>query len=86
MCYFHIIIIIKIFLVCSGTPFLDVVLEAGDTLYLPRGTVHQAMCLEDVHSLHITVSCNQLNTWGDLLLKLVPTALQTAMEESTEFR
>ena len=27
-----------------GEPCLDVVLEAGDLLYLPRGTIHQVTC------------------------------------------
>ena len=30
----------------------------------------------DEHSLHITVSCYQLNTWGDLLLKVSGFSLQ----------
>lgn len=70
----------------SGKPILDVVLEAGDLLYLPRGTIHQGNCLEDAHSLHLTVSCQQLNTYGDLMEKLLPAALKIAMEEDIEFR
>lgn len=69
-----------------GEPILDVVLEPGDLLYFPRGTIHQGKALEDVHSLHITVSCYQKNTWGDLLEKLVPRALQVAIDEDVEFR
>jgi len=68
-----------------GEPILDVTLEAGDLLYFPRGTIHQGVC-EDSHSLHITVSVNQLNTWGDMLKVLLPQALDTAMEEDVEFR
>ena len=51
-----------------------------------RGTIHQGNCLPDAHSLHITVSCHQLNSLGDLLEKIVPAALQTALEEDSEFR
>lgn len=69
-----------------GKPIMDVILEAGDLLYLPRGTIHQANCIEDIHSLHITVSCHQLNTYGDLLEKILPSALKLAMEEDLEFR
>ncbi|KAK7134014.1 hypothetical protein R3I94_015764 [Phoxinus phoxinus] len=69
-----------------GQPILDVVLEAGDLLYFPRGFIHQGDCLPDVHSLHITVSSYQRNSWGDLLLKLMPAALEIAMEDDVEFR
>ncbi|MEA2286344.1 MAG: bifunctional lysine-specific demethylase and histidyl-hydroxylase [Solirubrobacteraceae bacterium] len=37
-----------------GEPVMDVVLEAGDTLYLPRGWPHAAMTSDD-ESLHLTV-------------------------------
>ncbi|XP_062857772.1 ribosomal oxygenase 1 [Trichomycterus rosablanca] len=69
-----------------GEPVLDVVLEAGDLLYFPRGFIHQGDCLPDAHSLHITVSSYQRNSWGDLLLKVMPAALEMAMEEDVEFR
>ena len=65
---------------------MDITLQPGDLLYMPRGTIHQGNCLEDIHSLHITVSCHQLNTYGDLMEKLLPVALKTAMEEDIEFR
>ncbi|XP_035276786.1 ribosomal oxygenase 1 isoform X2 [Anguilla anguilla] len=69
-----------------GEKVLDVVLEAGDLLYFPRGFIHQGNCLPDAHSLHITISSYQRNSWGDLLQKLVPVALEMAMEEDVEFR
>ncbi|XP_018590816.2 ribosomal oxygenase 1 [Scleropages formosus] len=69
-----------------GEPSLEVVLEAGDLLYFPRGFIHQGDCLPDAHSLHITISSYQKNSWGDLLQKLVPAALEMAMEEDIEFR
>ncbi|XP_023662418.2 ribosomal oxygenase 1 [Paramormyrops kingsleyae] len=69
-----------------GKPILEVVLEAGDLLYFPRGFIHQGDCLPDDHSLHITISSYQKNSWGDLLHKLVPAALEMAMEEDVEFR
>lgn len=69
-----------------GRPILDVVLEPGDLLYFPRGFIHQGDCFPDVHSLHITISSYQKNSWGDLLLKVVPAALEIAMEEDVEYR
>ncbi|KAJ8009306.1 hypothetical protein DPEC_G00087520 [Dallia pectoralis] len=69
-----------------GKPILEVVLEAGDLLYMPRGFIHQGDCLPDAHSLHITVSSYQKNSWGDLLAKVVPAAVAMAMEEDVDFR
>ncbi|XP_029589156.1 ribosomal oxygenase 1 isoform X2 [Salmo trutta] len=69
-----------------GKPILEVVLEAGDLLYFPRGFIHQGDCLSDAHSLHITVSSYQRNSWGNLLAKVVPAALEMAMEEDVDFR
>lgn len=53
-----------------GEPILEVVLEAGDLLYFPRGFIHQGECLPDAHSLHITISSFQKNSWGDLLQRV----------------
>uniref|UniRef100_A0A667ZPQ2 Bifunctional lysine-specific demethylase and histidyl-hydroxylase n=1 Tax=Myripristis murdjan TaxID=586833 RepID=A0A667ZPQ2_9TELE len=69
-----------------GKAILDVVLEAGDLLYFPRGFIHQGDCFPDAHSLHITISSYQKNSWGDLLLKVVPAALEVAMEEDVDYR
>ncbi|XP_009643839.2 ribosomal oxygenase 1 [Egretta garzetta] len=69
-----------------GEPVLETVLGAGDLLYFPRGFIHQGDCLPDAHSLHITVSSYQRNSWGDLLEKLLPAALQMALEEDVEYR
>lgn len=51
-------------------PIIDVILEAGDLMYFPRGYIHQANACDDIHSLHITVSTYQKNTWGDFLAKV----------------
>jgi len=69
-----------------GEPILDRILEPGDTLYFPRGVIHQAFTLEDTHSLHITLSCYQKYSWSDYMEKLIPMALQSAVEEDVEFR
>ena len=44
-------------------PLLDVTARAGDTLYLPRGWLHQALTT-DADSLHITVGVN-VRRWVD---------------------
>jgi len=46
-----------------GEPVLDITLGAGDTLYLPRGWLHQALTSE-TDSLHITIGVN-VRTWLD---------------------
>jgi hypothetical protein len=46
-----------------GEPVLDVTLQAGDTLYLPRGWLHQALT-SGADSLHITVGVN-VRRWID---------------------
>ncbi|RNF18893.1 lysine-specific demethylase NO66 [Trypanosoma cruzi] len=42
-------------------------LVPGDVLYMPRGTVHQGRTYNHAHSLHVTFSANQMNTWADLM-------------------
>lgn len=69
-----------------GEPLLTTLLEPGDLLYFPRGFIHQACTGETSHSLHLTLSTCQRNTWGDLLEKALPTALQLALEEDVDFR
>jgi ribosomal protein L16 Arg81 hydroxylase len=65
-----------------GTPgpaMLELTLRAGDTLYLPRGWLHDALTSE-TDSLHITVGVN-LHTWVD--------AFRSALaecEQDLEFR
>jgi lysine-specific demethylase/histidyl-hydroxylase NO66 len=70
-------------------PVMDVVLEAGDVLYMPRGWIHQACTLQtDEHSLHLTVSAMQQWAWVDYLELLLPEALAAAVasETSTSLR
>jgi hypothetical protein len=49
----------------GDVPLLDVVLEAGDALYLPRGSVHAASTTDDP-SVHLTVGVLS-TTWYDVL-------------------
>ncbi|XP_059841599.1 ribosomal oxygenase 1 [Hypanus sabinus] len=69
-----------------GDPIMETLLEAGDMLYFPRGFIHQADCTPDTHSLHITMSTYQKNSWGDVLRKMFPAALDLAIEDDVEFR
>ncbi|HZO62331.1 MAG TPA: cupin domain-containing protein [Gaiellaceae bacterium] len=57
-----------------GPPVLELTLRAGDTLYLPRGWLHDALTSE-TDSLHITVGVN-VHTWID--------ALRLALDECEE--
>ena len=62
-----------------GEPVVDVTLEAGDTLYLPRGWLHQALTSED-DSLHLTIGVN-VYTWIDAFR-----AALSACEADARFR
>jgi len=69
-----------------GTPIIETDLLPGDMIYMPRGTIHQGNCLPESHSLHITISAYQMNSWTDLLEKLLPAALEAASQKDKEFR
>jgi hypothetical protein len=62
-----------------GDPVEDVTLQPGDTLYLPRGWLHEGLT-SDSDSLHLTVGV-KLYTWLDA----VKAALQACGDE-VEFR
>lgn len=53
-----------------GKEVFDAILDPGDLLYFPRGVIHQGKSLPDTHSLHITISTYQRNTWGDVMEKV----------------
>ena len=53
-------------------PLLDTVLEPGDALYLPRGTIHAAEALGEI-SLHLTVGVHPLTRY-DLVQRLLDLA------------
>ena len=64
---------------------LDVVLERGDVLYLPRGFVHEAISSAEEASLHLTLSTHRDNCMADYLEKLVPLALEMVVASSLHF-
>jgi hypothetical protein len=63
-----------------GEPVVEVTLQPGDTLYLPRGWLHEALT-SDSDSLHLTVGVN-VYTWLDA----VRSALEQAAHEELSFR
>lgn len=63
-----------------GEAVLDVTMRAGDTLYLPRGWLHQAMT-SGAASLHLTVGV-AVATWLDAL----QAAVQEAAQEEVDLR
>lgn len=67
-------------------PIFDEVLEAGDVLYFPRGTVHQAITEKDQHSLHITLSVYQQQAYANLLENLMPMVLKNAVQQKMALR
>ncbi|MCW2623214.1 MAG: Cupin 4 family protein, partial [Frankiales bacterium] len=56
----------------GAEPQLDVELEPGDALYLPRGYVHAALTTDE-HSVHLTIGV-LATTWYDVLTDAVTLA------------
>lgn len=52
-----------------GPPTRSLMLNAGDTLYIPRGHMHSARA-QDAGSVHITLSLNW-PTWNELLMDVI---------------
>ena len=59
----------------EGEPVIDTVLEPGDAMYLPRGTIHAAQALGET-SIHLTVGVHPLTRYH-----LVRELLQAAQDE-----
>ncbi|CAL8266096.1 unnamed protein product [Merluccius merluccius] len=70
-----------------GSPTHDIILKAGDLLYFPRGTIHQAETPVGVdHSTHLTLSTYQNMSWGNLLLDIFPSMLFDTMQSDISMR
>lgn len=69
-----------------GEPVFKQILKPGDLLYFPRGWIHQARTVENHHSLHITISVYQKNSYADLLEVLTKQALKSAIESNVAIR
>jgi len=81
------------------TKYVEVILEPGDVMYMPRGTIHEAFCItgggnddddddgqKDEASLHLTISVNQRNTFADILEHAFSDALADAVSTNVELR
>ena len=52
---------------------MELVLKAGDLLYLPRGTIHKGEAVEGEASHHLTISTYQkLLGWSNNMRKKIP--------------
>lgn len=75
-----------------GEMLMECTLEAGELLYLPRGTVHsgvataRAKSAESCFSHHLTVSTYQKTAWCHLMERALSSALERAAAQSAEFR
>lgn len=69
-----------------GSPSHDLLLQEGDLLYFPRGTIHQANTLPGEHSTHLTISTFQKMSWSDLLLDLLPGLLSDSSRTDVGLR
>lgn len=58
----------------ASQPLDDVLLQPGDSLYLPRGTMHAPRTRDDL-SIHLTIAVTRL-THHDLLRRLVDAAVE----------
>ncbi|KAG5495743.1 hypothetical protein JIQ42_02603 [Leishmania sp. Namibia] len=68
------------------TPKHTIALKAGDVLYMPRGMVHQGKTALKSHSLHITFSANQMNSWADLMSCAVQYTVETLAANKLDWR
>ncbi|KAI9590662.1 hypothetical protein GQX74_008829 [Glossina fuscipes] len=69
-----------------GKPIFEEVLQPGDILYFPRGIIHQAKTEPGYHSLHLTLSVYQKQSYADLLEKMVPLMLEKAIYNNPDLR
>ncbi|KPI90341.1 hypothetical protein ABL78_0568 [Leptomonas seymouri] len=63
-----------------------ITLRAGDVLYMPRGMVHQGKTTPRTHSLHITFSANQMNSWADFMSRAAQYTVETLAANNIEWR
>jgi len=69
-----------------GEQLLDCVVQPGDLLYLPRGTVHTGVSTKEGFSHHLTVSTYQKMSWFQVMEKSLMGALEKAASSSPDFR
>lgn len=61
-------------------------LNPGDILYFPRGVIHQAQTKADAHSLHITLSLYQKQSYADFFEQLFPLMLNQSITNNVDIR
>jgi Cupin superfamily protein len=66
-------------------PGTEVLMKAGDMLYLPRGTIHEALA-QSKFSTHITISVYQHYNMKKLLSNVVPRLIESAFTKNYEMR
>uniref|UniRef100_A0A672QZH5 Bifunctional lysine-specific demethylase and histidyl-hydroxylase n=1 Tax=Sinocyclocheilus grahami TaxID=75366 RepID=A0A672QZH5_SINGR len=70
-----------------GPPTHNFILQPGDLLYFPRGTIHQADTPAGVErSTHLTLSTYQNMSWGDFMLDVIPGCVFDCMRRDGEMR
>ncbi|VEL20251.1 unnamed protein product [Protopolystoma xenopodis] len=69
-----------------GNPILEVTLESGDSIYLPRGYIFQASTPANSYSLHILISTYQKHTWANFISILMPAAIRLASKCDMKMR
>lgn len=63
----------------------QVLMKAGDMMYLPRGTIHEALAQSEF-STHITISVYQHYNMKKLLSNVIPRLLESAFTKNYEMR
>lgn len=69
----------------SNTPPVEVLLQQGDVLYLPRGTIHEAIS-QDTFSTHVTISVYQKYNFKTLVGAVFEEALEKSAASNVELR
>eukprot|EP00448_Togula_jolla_P022690 CAMPEP_0170574592 /NCGR_PEP_ID=MMETSP0224-20130122/3385_1 /TAXON_ID=285029 /ORGANISM="Togula jolla, Strain CCCM 725" /LENGTH=561 /DNA_ID=CAMNT_0010897265 /DNA_START=19 /DNA_END=1701 /DNA_ORIENTATION=+ len=69
-----------------GEQLFECVLEPGDLLYFPRGTVHQGVSEPGGYSHHLTVSTYQFTAWSQVLERALSGAVARAAGECLDLR
>ncbi|XP_028413125.1 ribosomal oxygenase 2-like [Dendronephthya gigantea] len=64
----------------------EFILEPGDLLYFPRGTVFQAHSLNDEVSGHIEIQLYEEHTWGHFMSNILDKAINEALKKDVAFR
>eukprot|EP01084_Bolivina_argentea_P034348 63575_1 len=69
---------------------MECILSPGDILYFPRGIVHFAECVESKnendYSLHITISTNQNNSYGQFIKLMMNKYMDEMIKNNIKLR